>query len=348
MRRALDWMLSEGDRSPDRIADRVRARPTPAELIAVASIVVILVASARYPGHGIDWEIFAGAADGDFTSDYGLDYYYAYWLLPLFDLFALPGVLVGGVIWSIANVVGVWFAARVFGARPVVVLAAWLTISGFYTGTITGLAVGALAALWWALHRERWIVVGAMSLLAVAKPQWGLPIAAMMVLHRRPPLRAWPQMAVVPAPVVAASFWAYGFWPADIVDRATANPPVGNGSLWSLLGPVVLLLWAGALLPMDDRRRLSVIAALSVMAVPYVQQYDYVVLWLLAGDGLGLLSYAGGPIEMLLGERVSIVAQMLLPVGAYAWLVGEPLRRAIAGRREHRAMPVSGRRQTAG
>ena len=72
-----------------------------------------------------------GAADGDFISDRGLGYYYAYWLLPIFKLYALPGVLVGGLLWSFTNVVGVWFAARVFGSRSAVVLAGFGTLSGF-------------------------------------------------------------------------------------------------------------------------------------------------------------------------------------------------------------------------
>lgn len=343
-------MMAEGDRAPAGIAARVRAKPTPMELIVVGSILVILVASAGYPGHGIDWEIYAGAADGRFTSDRGLDYYYAYWLLPLFDLFALPGVLVGGVVWSLANVAGVWFASRVFGARPVVVLGAWLTISGFYTGTITGLAVAALAGLWWAMHEQRWLIAGALTLVALAKPQWGVPMVAVMLWTVRPPASGWLKLLVAPVPVAIASVVAYGFWPADILDRAAASPPVGNGSLWSFVGPAALVLWVGALLPMDARRRMAVVAAASVTAVPYVQQYDYVVLWVLAGDGIGLLSYLGGPIEMVVGERAAIAVQVLLPLGVYAHLVHGPARQALAGIRTRRPAPdiTTGRRQAAG
>ena len=67
------------------------------------------------------------------------------------------------------------------------------------------------------------------------------------------------------------------------------------------------------------------------------------------GDGVGLLSYLGGPIEMLAGEQIAIFAQALLPLGIYVALVSEPLRdatRALAARRSSDI--ATGRRRTAG
>ena len=305
------------------------------ELIVVGSIMIILLASMRYPGHGVDWEIFAGAADGDFTSDYGLGYYYAYWLLPIFDLYSLAGITVGGLLWSMTNVAGIWFAARVFGARPAVVIGGFGVLTGFYTGTITGVAVGAIAGIWWALHEQRWEIVGALSLLAVAKPQWGVPIAGLLVLQARPPLVGWLKMAWIPIAVAGASLAVYGWWPGEILDRAADNPPEGNGSLWFFLGPGVLVLWLGALLPMDARRRLLVVAACSLMAVPYVQQYDYVMLWVLTADGIGLLSYLHGPLFSAFGWDAARGFQTFMPLAVYATLVAEPLQAFVRDRGRH-------------
>ncbi len=327
------WLLHEGDRDPARIGERVRAVPGKVESIVLFSIVAILVLASPYPGSGIDWEIFAGAADGEFVSDRGLGYYYAYWLLPLFDLYAIPGVLVGGILFSLTNVAGVWFASRVFGARAAVVLAGFGTLSGFYTGTVTGVALAALAGMWWAMHEERWTLVGALSLVAVAKPHWGLPLGALIVLHARPPLIAWLRMAVVPLPVVGASFLAYGWWPAEIVDRASELPPEGNGSLWHFVGPVVLVLWLPTVLPMATQRRLALVAATSLMAVPYVQQYDYVVLWVMAGDGLGLASHAHGLLSSFVDRNAARAFQTFMPMAAYAALVIDPARDLLARRR---------------
>lgn len=324
----LQWFFAEGDRSPAHTRERVTARPGFAELVTVGSIVIILIASMGYPGHGIDWEIFDGAADGSMFSDRGLGYYYPYWLLPLFDFYGLAGTAVGGLLWALTNVAGVSFAARVFGARPFVVLVGFGAVSSFYTGTITGVALGALAGCWWAVHEQRWEVVGGLSLLAVAKPQWGVPILAVIVLQARPPLIAWARMAIVPLPVVIASLAAYGWWPGEVLDRAAANPPEGNGSLWAVLGPVVLILWLPLLLPMEARRRLALVAATAMLAVPYVQQYDFTVLWVMTGDGLALLSHLDGPLISLLGEDTTRAVQTIWPLTAWVVLVREPARGA--------------------
>jgi hypothetical protein len=325
----LGWLIAEGDRDPATISDRVWARPDRFELLALASIALILVLALQYPGSGIDWEIYAGAADGTFTGAAGLGYYYAYWLLPIFDVYALAGTVVGGLLWSFTNVAGVWFAARVFGARPVVVLAGFAGLSGFYTGTITGVAIGAVAGVWWAAHEQRWTLLGALSLVAVAKPQWGVPLTLIIVLQAAPPWRGWVRMAVAPTLAMAASLVAFGWWPADIIQRASDHPPAGNASLWFFLGPVVLVLWIPTVLPMKASRRLALVAATALMAVPYVQQYDYVVLWVLATDGIGLLAYLHGPLDSVVGQEKARALQTLMPLAAYVLLVVDPLRTSV-------------------
>lgn len=326
MRALAHWMVAEGDRSPEGVRNRLRTAPTPIEWLIIGSIVLILVLSMPYSGHGIDWEIFAGAADGSFTSDRGLQYYYAYWLLPIFDAYAIPGVAVGGLLWALTNMFGVWFAARVFGARSAVVLAGFGTLSGFYTGTITGVALGAIAGVWWAAHEKRWWLVGALSLLAVAKPQWGVPMVALIVLQARPPWRAWLQMAVAPVSVALISFWYYGWWPSEVLSRAIDTPPEGNGSLWFFVGPAALALWLPLALPMESRRRLALVAAASLLAMPYAQQYDYAVLWVLTGDGIGLLSHLHGLLSSTVGREGARGFQTFMPLAAYSMLVLPPLQ----------------------
>lgn len=332
MARFVEWLFLEGDRDPATIRARVVARPDFIEALVVGSIVLILLLASPYDSSGIDWEIFAGAADGEFISDRGLGYYYAYWFLPLFDLFALAGLTVGGLLWSLLNVGGAWFAARVFGARPAVVLAGFGTLSGFYTGTITGVAVAALAGMWWAAHEERWTLVGVLSVVAVAKPQWGLVVGSLIVAQARPPLRAWPRLIVGPAIAVGASLAAYGWWPGDVFDRIDALPPEGNGSLWHFLGPAVIVLWLAVLVPMDPRRRLAVAAACALMAVPYVQQYDYLLLWVLVADGVGLFSHSFGMLSTAFGEEGARGFQTLMPLVTYAYLVVPPVREWFARR----------------
>ncbi len=315
-------MIASRDRDPARIRERVFEPPTRMEWLVAGCIGLILVLATRYVGSGIDWEIFAGAADGRMTSEYGLGYYYAYWLLPIFDLYDTAGV-VGQLAWSMTNVAGLWFAARVFGARPAVVLAGFGALMAFYTGTITGVALGALAGVRWAASERRCVLAGGLTLLSVAKPQWGVPLTLLVLAQARPRLLDLARLALIPVPVFCASIAVYGWWPGDIWARAAENPPVGNGSLWVFVGPAALLLWLPVVLPMEPTRRLALVAAASMMGVPYVQQYDFAVLWVMATDGLGLLSYLHGPVFHLFGERV-VRAVLIAPTLAAYWLLARP------------------------
>ncbi len=327
MKGLVAWALQERDRDPATIRQRVFAPVTQVEAVVVLSIAIIVIAATPYPGSGIDWGIFAGAADGRMENEFGLGYYYAYWLLPIFDLYDSAG-LVGQILWSMTNVVGVWLAARVFGSRPALVIAGFGALSSFYTGTITGVALGALAGAHWAAHEKRWTVAGALTLLSVAKPQWGVPLTGLVLLQAGPRFRDLARAVIVPLPVVAASFAAYGWWPGEILDRVADNPPVGNGSLWSFVGPAVLVLWLPVLLPMDPQRRLLLTAATSMMAVPYVQQYDHSVLWVMGGDGFALVSH----LSALAPENSRVMqAILIVPVlVTYAWVAREPVRQAWA------------------
>ena len=145
-------------------------------------------------------------------------------------------------------------------------------------------------------------------------------------------------MLVVPVPVVAASFAVHGWWPGEILDRVADNPPVGNGALWSFIGPVVLVLWVPLLLPMDAQRRLALTAATAMMAVPYVQQYDFSVLWVMRADGFALVSH----LSALAPENSRVMqAILIVPVFAvYALMVREPVGQAWA--KVRRAMPSAG------
>lgn len=322
-------MVAEQDREPARIRERVLAPVSKAEGLVVLCIGIILVASLRYDGSGIDWEIFAGAADGQWESEFGLGYYYAYWLLPLFDAYDSLGI-VGQLLWSATNVAGAWFAARVFGSRPAVVLAGFGALTAFYTGTITGVALAALAGIFWACLARRWVLAGSLTLLSLAKPQWGVVLTLLIVVNATPRIRDLAKMAIVPVPVVVASFLYWGWWPAEILDRASDNPPVGNSSLWSYIGPVAIVLWLPVLLPMEKQRRVALAAATAMMAVPYVQHYDYMVVWVMTADGLGLVSHLYGLFFTLVGERATKGVLIIPMLGAWFLLAREPMSQAWA------------------
>jgi len=83
---------------------------------------------------------------------------------------------------------------------------------------------------------------------------------------------------------------------------------------------------------MDQQRRLLLVTTLSLCAVPYVQQYDYVMLWVLTADGVGLISYLHGPLFSLFGWDAARGFQTFMPLAVYAWLVVPPAQQWLSHR----------------
>ena len=98
------------------------------------------------------------------------------------------------------------------------------------------------------------------------------------------------------------------------------------------MGAAALLLWIPVALPMSQRRRLALVATTAMLAAPYVQQYDYVMLWVLTADGIGLLSYLHGPLFSAFGWDAARGFQTFMPLAVYAMLVAEPLQAFVRAR----------------
>ena len=163
----------------------------------------------------------------------------------------------------------------------------------FY-GQIDGLVVGGLALAWWAMEKEKPLLVGAGLILASIKPQMALPLGIAIWWWSRPRWKA----LVVPALVLAASFIQWGFWiPVWFQNLFQTDDLVllsRNISLWTLAGPWIWLVWIPILLALraaaapaqagghrrrDDAQR-AVFPALLGGAVP--------------GDGRALVVVGGG------------------------------------------------------
>ena len=74
-------------------------------------------------------------------------------------------------------------------------------------------------------------------------------------------------------------------------------------------------------------------APTSLMTLPYAQQYDYVVLWMLAGDGIGLLSHFHGLLSSAFGREGARDFQIVTPLATYAILVAGPIQSFLKARR---------------
>lgn len=320
------------DRSADLVGieRRVLAPPTPAELAAfgVAAALVVTV-FGDMPNSGVDWGVFTAAADGEYVTGGGeLAWYYPYWWLWPFQLLTALGDTAGYVTLGLANLVGVVFAARVFGANPAVALVAFHTLMVPFTGTISGVLAGTAAGLWWALHRRRMVTAGVLAAFTLAKLGWAVPLVATMVLVSPTTWRDRLRAVTAGAVVAGVSVAVHGWWPAELVERIRDVAPVGNGSLWHFVGPAVALLWIPTLVaPMDGRRRITAVTATAMIATPYVQQYDFTVLYTLGHAWIGLASWARPLLTSVGDEDLARAVLTVIPAAYYLWAVVPPLRR---------------------
>jgi hypothetical protein len=166
-------------------------------------------------------------------------------------------------------------AARQFGGRH------WLVFTSFafgwtmFYGQIDGLVVGGLWLAWWALSQKRPVLLGAGLLLALIKPQMSLPLAILLWIWS--PSRV--KSLLVPAFGLALTFVQWGWWvPGWLKSLRETSDLVyltRNLSLWPILGPWVLAIWAPVIpalfLPSrpPQPRNLLAVAAGTAMSMPY-------------------------------------------------------------------------------
>ncbi len=223
------------------------------------------------------------AAVTDRTSPDFTVFLYGYWLIPLFQVLSLLPLPVGYLLFSVANVVGVWWATRVFRGNLFIALFSYQMLSVLWYGNIVGIVAGALALMQWSMRRKRWLLAGTAWALAAGKMQSGLPLGlAVWLLEGR-----HPRPLLILLLVVVASLALYPGWPQDIINTAGNANTSGNMSLWQWVGPLALLLWLR--LP----RTLTGITATLALTSPYFQQGDLIMLLVLPVGALGLLGNTG-------------------------------------------------------
>lgn len=271
-------------------------------------------------GYNVGWDYttYMGAANADFFS-----YYYADWFIPIFKLLDLLPYLMGFVIWTLINIAAAFYAIRVFGGTMLVALTSYQMFYVLYYGNITGVILGGLALLWWALAHGRWHLAGLGLLIACTKPQIGVPFGALLLLLADISWRDRFKVLIVPAVISVASLIVFPLWPLDTLDRLQNDTPVGWGSvtLWRWIGFLALPLWLPALLlPMKAPSRAVAVVASMSLASPYFQQTDLLLLFALPIGWLGVLGNLGYAFLWYKWTALRVLA--IIPALAYAVVVG--------------------------
>jgi hypothetical protein len=320
--------------NPDDIEDRLRRKPGLIEAFALMLPIVLTLGfvylnAQRGMPFAPDFDIYMNATRGDFVG-----FYYAYWSLPIFQgLALLPGAHTAYIVWCIVNVLGVWFAARVFNGSASLALLSYQTLFVCFYGQITGVTVGALALLWWSLVRGRWLLAGIGMALALIKWQMGIPICLTLLLIANVSWRDRLRVLVVVVVIGVLSLIAYPIWIIDVIQRALTEPPIefGDIALWQFIGVFSLLLWLPPiLLPLPPGRRLVAICAASALALPYYQQSGLLTLFVLPVGWYALLGNV--PFVYFWFRNTQLEWVAIVPLIAYVWTILPSLRAWITAR----------------
>jgi hypothetical protein len=282
---------------PALLAQRIRSRLTMIEMIALMAAVCVafyfvFLTYQKY-FFPVDLFTYRNASMGILK-----DYYYAFWILPFFRLLSfLPDTAQVFAFYTL-TIASVWFACRVFAGRFAPVVFSYNMFWIFWFGQFSGLTVGGLALMWWALVNRRYTLVAVGLMIACTKYHTVAPIALTLFLLADIPWKGRLHVIAVAAFIGVSSVLIYGLWPLEILRAITStNPPDGSTSytLWRWIGPLSLILWIPALfLPLSPGKRLTAIVACCALALPYFQLSDLIILLVLPiGSLLPIISNLG-------------------------------------------------------
>jgi hypothetical protein len=298
--------------NPVDIATRLKQKPALGEVIGFSLALGMLLGFliVNPPSIGFDLKNYLKTSDGDFSN-----YYYGYWLLPIFTILRQLPFTLSYLFWGLLSIFSILFALRVFGGWSFAVLSSYQMFYILYQGQFIGPGIGALALLWWGLVNRRWNIAGLGLILAAAKYQTGFTCGLILLICAPISWYERTRVLIIPGLVILLSLVAYPMWPLRALETLRYSPPndLGSMTLWRWIGPYALLFWLPILATLI-RRQISPIAwiATVMLSAPYFQQTDLLVLFVLPVSWLPILGNFG-----YLGGYKGLQALVILPLLVY-------------------------------
>ena len=270
-----------------------------------------------------DYKVYLETANGNYEN-----FYYGYWLLPLFRLLSFLPFEISYSIWIILSILGVVFATRVFNGNLTFTLLSYQLSFSLFWGQISGIICGALGLFWWSLHKKNWWLAGFSLLILAAKPQSGGVFAFFLLVFSEIKLRNKFRILLIPMAGVALSLIVYPGWIIDVISRSSNAYSWGNISLYQWIGPWALLLFLPtAIIPMPKQRRFLLLATTCVLTIPYFLQTDLITLFIFpVGFFSILLGYLPAIMPFFIGYEGQHTG-VLVPVFIYFYIVTSELIR---------------------
>jgi len=280
----------------DQIEENLKKRVTPWELFSLVLLFSLILVFSFHHQKGFyqPWDfkqsyLLAGA--GDYTN-----FFYAYWIMPLFWLLEKIPFPIAYSFWAILNVLGTFFASRVFGGKSWLAIFSYQMIYVVFYGQITGLLLGGMALAWLGIARKKLHLTGLGFLIMAVKPQFGLPMGLIIWLLADLSWKERISILIVPLIGVGLTFIFYPDWIQNIL-LAIQNEQVdqlGDISLWRYLGPWSLIFYLPPMvLRLNPEKRMMLLITTATFAIPYLQHTELLVLFVFPFGWLSLLSNLG-------------------------------------------------------
>ena len=244
-------------------------------------------------------------------------FYYTYWILPVMDNLKQLPMLGAYALWDLIGILSCFFAVRVFGGKPLLVLLSYQILSMLYYGNISGILVGGFALCWWGMAHHKWVIAGLGITIALTKYQVGLPMGILLIWYSGIHWKNIIRIMFVPMLFGIVSLFLYPFWPLEVISKLNGFPYIPLGiTFWNYFGAWSLLLWLPAiLLPLPKPQRFLALFSLSTFAVPYLLQFDLLTLMSFPIGLLPLLGFVGFLFPFV--DKIAIRMTALLPFVCY-------------------------------
>jgi hypothetical protein len=308
---------------------RLRARLKPSELFALAMALAMsgIFLWLFHDGQNVFFDLrnYLSAGEGIFK-----EYYYAYWLLPVFTVLGRLPFDLTAILWDLTGIACLWIACRVFNSRLAPILIGYQTLYALFYGQITLVLVGGLALAWWSMAHQKWDLAGLGFIIATSKYQIGLVFAFMLWVAAPIPWRQRIRILILPAIIVVLTMLLYPTWIQNTIATFASSPPndFGSISLWRWIGPWSLLLFIPALFVRSTKKRLILLVIAATLAMPYFQQADLICLFLFLPFWIALIGNLGFLYIWLSWPALQMMA--IVPLIPYLWLLGQSIQNWLA------------------
>jgi hypothetical protein len=234
---------------------------------------------------------FIPAGGGDYSN-----FFYSYWIMPVLFLLEKMPFSIAYILWASMNVVGTWFAGRIFGGKRGFLLLNYQLLFILFYGQITGIILGGLGLAWWGMATKKYHLSGLGLLIAAIKPQLGLVIGLIIWLLSDLSWSERLKTLIIPLIGFIVTTILYPGWIQNILTALNSGLVnfTGNISLWRFLGPwSLILLLPPLLLKNTSTKRILFLVVAAMISLPYLQQTGLLALYVFPFGWLALLGNLG-------------------------------------------------------